>query len=114
MYTISRRTFTFALAAAGSFGALPAFAQDLKELKIGFQKTGLPVIARQQGLIEKALEKDGVKVGWVGVHSRAAAGRGAQCRCRRCRLGRGCTTHLRAVGRFGDRLRRRAARQSGR
>ena len=40
-------------------------AAELKELKIGYQKAGLPVIARQQHLIEKALESDGVSVSWV-------------------------------------------------
>lgn len=40
-------------------------AEDLKELKIGYQKTGLPVIARQQKLIEKELEPKGVTVSWV-------------------------------------------------
>jgi sulfonate transport system substrate-binding protein len=44
---------------------LPLTAAELKELKIGFQKTGLPVIARQQGVVEKALEAKGVSVKWV-------------------------------------------------
>ncbi len=62
---LTRRLFTAAILAAATFAGAPAFAQDLKELKIGFQKTGLPVIARQQQLIEKALEPKGVSVTWV-------------------------------------------------
>ena len=34
-------------------------------LKIGYQKAGLPVIARQQHLIEDALKPAGVDVQWV-------------------------------------------------
>ena len=39
--------------------------QTLTEFKIGYQKTGLPVIARQQQIIEKALEPKGITVKWV-------------------------------------------------
>jgi len=65
MIGITRRLFGAALLAAGAIAAFGASAAELKELKIGYQKTGLPVIARQQGLIEKALEPKGVKVSWV-------------------------------------------------
>lgn len=54
------------VAASLAFGALlavPASAETLSTLKIGFQKTGLPVIAQQQKLIEKALPD--TKVEWV-------------------------------------------------
>lgn len=66
MPEISRRLFTAALC-AGTFlaSAGAGLAQQLTELKIGFQKTGLPVVARQQGLIEEALAPQGVKVTWV-------------------------------------------------
>jgi sulfonate transport system substrate-binding protein len=47
-----------AFIATGSFAAEP-----LKELKIGYQKTGLPVVARQQEVIEKAVAP--VTVKWV-------------------------------------------------
>lgn len=40
-------------------------AEPLKEFKIGFQKAGLPVITRQQRLIEKQLEPQGIAVKWV-------------------------------------------------
>jgi len=66
MFSISRRLFAAGLFTATlMLGGVHAFADELKELKIGYQKTGLPVIARQQGLIEKALEPKGVKVNWV-------------------------------------------------
>ena len=62
---LTRRLFVAALLAATAFGGTSAFAEDLKELKVGFQKTGLPVIARQQQLLEKALEPKGISVTWV-------------------------------------------------
>jgi sulfonate transport system substrate-binding protein len=62
---LTRRLFTAVLVAATVTGGAPAFADDLKELKVGFQKTGLPVIARQQQLLEKALEPKGISVTWV-------------------------------------------------
>ncbi|NGN41611.1 aliphatic sulfonate ABC transporter substrate-binding protein [Mesorhizobium sp. CGMCC 1.15528] len=65
MMAITRRLFGAALLAASAFAAFGASAAELKELKIGYQKTGLPVIARQQGLIEKALESKGISVSWV-------------------------------------------------
>lgn len=62
---LTRRLFTAAVVATAAIAGAPAFAQDLKELKVGFQKTGLPVIARQQQLLEKALEPKGISVTWV-------------------------------------------------
>ena len=66
MSSITRRMFAAGLLAISALvGSGPVHADDLMELKIGYQKTGLPVIARQQGLIEKALEPKGIKVSWV-------------------------------------------------
>ena len=65
MSTITRRTFSTALLVATALWGLATHASALEELKIGFQKTGLPVIARQQQLIEKALEPQGIAVKWV-------------------------------------------------
>lgn len=65
MLTMTRRLFAAGILAATVLTGNTAFAAELRELKIGFQKTGLPVIARQQGLIEKALEPQGVTVTWV-------------------------------------------------
>lgn len=65
MPQITRRQLglsAFALAAA--FG-LPLRAAGVSTLKIGYQKTSLPVIAKQQGLIEAALKDQGVAVEWV-------------------------------------------------
>ncbi|WP_421401146.1 aliphatic sulfonate ABC transporter substrate-binding protein [Agrobacterium fabrum] len=65
MPAITRRALSTGLLAAAAFSTLAFAAQAAEELKIGYQKTGLPVIARQQGVIEKALEAKGVKVSWV-------------------------------------------------
>ncbi len=62
---LNRRLFLAAAVAATAVAAAPSFAEDLKELKVGFQKTGLPVIARQQKLLEQALEPKGISVSWV-------------------------------------------------
>jgi sulfonate transport system substrate-binding protein len=56
-----------ALAVAGMASALlsqPAAAED-KAVRIGYQKTGILTITKQQGTIEKRLAKDGVTVSWV-------------------------------------------------
>lgn len=68
MPKITRRALSAGFALLATLAVVPlgsAQASELKELKIGYQKSGLPVIARQQGIIEKALEADGVKVSWV-------------------------------------------------
>ncbi len=65
MRKITRRAFQAGLLAVAALATAGAQADDLKELKIGYQKTGLPVIARQQQLIEKALEPKGISVSWV-------------------------------------------------
>ncbi|WP_290687104.1 MULTISPECIES: sulfonate ABC transporter substrate-binding protein [unclassified Haematobacter] len=46
-------------------GATLAMGAQADVLKIGYQKAGLPVIARQQHLIEDALKPAGVDVQWV-------------------------------------------------
>ncbi|MDO9419000.1 sulfonate ABC transporter substrate-binding protein [Pararhizobium sp.] len=63
--TISRRTFGKGLVLAASLIAFNVSAADLKEFRIGYQKTNLPVIAKQQQVIEKVLEPKGVTVSWV-------------------------------------------------
>ncbi|TGQ74578.1 MAG: sulfonate ABC transporter substrate-binding protein [Mesorhizobium sp.] len=67
MSNLTRRIFGIGLLAAAAFGAASwsAAAQDLKQFNIGYQKTGLPVIARNQQIIEKALAAKGVSVKWV-------------------------------------------------
>jgi sulfonate transport system substrate-binding protein len=59
------RTALFVALAFAPLSAPSVSAQELKELKIGFQKTGLPVIARQQGTIEKRLAARGIGTKWV-------------------------------------------------
>ena len=49
----------------GSAGASAVNAGDLKELRIGFQKGGVLVIARQQAILETKLAPLGVHVTWV-------------------------------------------------
>lgn len=66
MSTLTRRAFGAALLAAAAFATSISYAAlPLAELKIGYQKTGLPVVARQQGVIENALESKGITVKWV-------------------------------------------------
>lgn len=65
MPVITRRTLSASILTVAALSSLSLQAKAAEELKIGYQKTGLPVIARQQGVIEKALEAKGVKVSWV-------------------------------------------------
>ena len=54
MFSLTRRVFGIGLVAASVGLSLSASAQELKQLSIGYQKTSLPVIAKQQQVIEKA------------------------------------------------------------
>lgn len=65
MLSVTRRQFGLGLFASALLAPSVIAAAELSELKIGYQKTGLPVIARQQGLIEKALLPKGIGVEWV-------------------------------------------------
>jgi sulfonate transport system substrate-binding protein len=49
-------------------GGSPATA-DVRELRIGYQKNGVLVIARQQGVLEKQLARSGIQVKWVEFSS---------------------------------------------
>jgi sulfonate transport system substrate-binding protein len=53
-----------AATAAGSFASA-----DVRELRIGYQKNGVLVIARQQAVLEKRLAPSGVSVDWVEFSS---------------------------------------------
>ncbi len=59
---IDRRTL---LAAALTAAALPARAASSDTLRIGYQKNGILVVAKQQGAIEARLKPLGVGVTWV-------------------------------------------------
>jgi sulfonate transport system substrate-binding protein len=66
MMHMNRRGFLSALAGALTASAIaaPARGQTAKELRIGLQKNGVILVARQQKTVEKALEPLGVKVSW--------------------------------------------------
>lgn len=68
MTLLSRRQFSItSLAALGAMGglAMPLRAAQVSTVKIGYQKTGLPVIAQQQKTIENALKPLKIGVEWV-------------------------------------------------
>ena len=64
----SRRTVIAGLSAAlllAGIAASPASAQQLKEVRIGFQKAGIFPVVKQRGTIENALKSRGITVKWV-------------------------------------------------
>jgi sulfonate transport system substrate-binding protein len=68
---MQRRSFLAAGLAglAGAMAGLPAKADDIRELRIGYQKNGVLVIARQQASLEKRLTQSGIEVKWVEFSS---------------------------------------------
>lgn len=65
MPLLSRRQILLGSAALAALVPLKGLAQAVGTLKIGFQKTNLPVIAQQQRSTETLLEPLGVGVEWV-------------------------------------------------
>jgi sulfonate transport system substrate-binding protein len=65
MSALTRRQFALTSLALAGMAGLPLGAAPVKTLKIGYQKTGLPVIAQQQKTIETAVQPLGVAVEWV-------------------------------------------------
>ncbi len=66
----TRRSFALAAAAAASIGvARPSFAAANglkgKTLTLGFQKTGIPLVARQLKVFERRFEPLGIQVQWA-------------------------------------------------
>lgn len=57
--------FATAVFAGLATGRMPATSAPLTEFRIGFQKTGILVVTRQQQLIEKRLAGEGITVKWV-------------------------------------------------
>src|SRR5690242_14610829 len=65
---MDRRTFLKLTSLATAVSALAPTvvrAQGASEVRIGYQKTGVLVIARQQGTVEKRFASEGVQVKWV-------------------------------------------------
>ncbi|MDX2266162.1 MAG: aliphatic sulfonate ABC transporter substrate-binding protein [Hyphomicrobiales bacterium] len=62
---MNRRQFLIAAALLSAGAASgPAVSEPLKEVRIGLQRNGVILVARQQKTIEAALEPLGVKVSW--------------------------------------------------
>ncbi|MDB5619487.1 sulfonate ABC transporter substrate-binding protein [Tardiphaga sp.] len=64
----ARRTILTGLSAALLLSAglaAPALAQQLKEVRIGFQKAGIFPVVKQRGTLENALKSRGITVKWV-------------------------------------------------
>ncbi len=64
MTILTRRSFGISALALAAMTTL-VNAEEVKVLKVGYQKTNLPVIAKKLGVIEKALEAKGISVEWV-------------------------------------------------
>lgn len=61
------------LASAAAFGRSPAFAQTPPKLtrntdvvRLGWGRGGIPLVAKQRGVLEKELADKGIKVEWIG------------------------------------------------
>jgi sulfonate transport system substrate-binding protein len=68
---IDRRTFlaTSAVAAFSGLAGASANAQAPTELRIGYQKNGVLVVARQQAVLEKRFAASGITVTWLDFPS---------------------------------------------
>jgi sulfonate transport system substrate-binding protein len=68
---IDRRTFLGAstVAALAAFGGAPTLAQGPTEIRIGYQKNGVLVVAREQAVLEKRFAPSGVTVTWLDFPS---------------------------------------------
>ena len=62
---MDRRQVLLSAAAFTAAGPVLAQTQPLKELRIGFQKGGVLLIAKQQGVIEKRFASQGISIKWV-------------------------------------------------
>jgi sulfonate transport system substrate-binding protein len=68
---ISRRKFvgTGAFVALAGLAGAPAFADLPAEIRIGYQKNGILVVARQQAVLEKRFAASGIAISWVDFAS---------------------------------------------
>jgi sulfonate transport system substrate-binding protein len=65
---MKRRDFLqLSLASAAALGWTSALRAEpaIKEIRIGYQKTGVPVIARQRGTVERRFSAEGIAIKWV-------------------------------------------------
>lgn len=62
-------TFSIAAAAAAAFASRATAQGAVKEVRIGYQKTGVLVIARQRATLEKHFAPQGIEVKWVEFSS---------------------------------------------
>src|ERR1700734_3711490 len=64
---ISRRDFVGISAVAAALGltGVAAIADAPKEIRIGYQKNGILVVARQQAALEKHFEASGIAISWT-------------------------------------------------
>lgn len=63
---LRRQFLAGAVAVVAAVAAFPVAAEEApKVFNVGYQKIGVLVVARQQQLIEKALEAEGIEVNWV-------------------------------------------------
>ncbi len=102
---MDRRQFLFG--ASGMAGALAcgaASAAPLAELRIGYQKTAIPLVVKAQRLLEQRFEPQGVTVKWVEFAFGPPLLGGGQRRRRRLRLHRRRAADLRAGRARQDRL----------
>ncbi|MGA2486560.1 MAG: aliphatic sulfonate ABC transporter substrate-binding protein [Roseiarcus sp.] len=62
---MNRREFLIASASLAVAGATPARADAPRELRIGYQKTAIPLVVKAQKRLEQRFEPQGVTVKWV-------------------------------------------------
>lgn len=62
---MNRRSFLLFTSALGVLGPRLAFAAPVKELRIGYQKTGQLLVVKARKLLEQRFEPQGVSVRWV-------------------------------------------------
>jgi sulfonate transport system substrate-binding protein len=63
---ISRRSFVSGLTASSvGLGGGSARSGSIETLTLGFQKTGIPLVARQLKIFERRFEPRGIKINWV-------------------------------------------------
>jgi sulfonate transport system substrate-binding protein len=68
---IDRRAFlgTSTMAALAGLAGAPALAQAPTEIRIGYQKNGVLVVAREQAVLEKRFAPSGITVTWLDFPS---------------------------------------------